>query len=237
MAELRIALEALWRCERESEELARQSAQIPKDIESAEARAQTARAAVEAERAKLQQAEHTRREKEAEVQDCEARRTKYQTQTAQVKTNTEYTALLSEIEQVTDRISTLEEQILEAMEDVDQARSTLSGFETEKKAEEQLAVAQAEGLRKTLTEVQRQATEHGQERIKLVGELPANVQQPYERMYKGRGAGTTSITGRACAACHRDVPYETINRVVASELQFCPACQRILVVPAEAPEE
>jgi predicted nucleic acid-binding Zn-ribbon protein len=233
MAELRIALEALWRCERESEELARRSAQIPKDIESAEARAQAARASVEAERAKLEQAEHTRREKEAEVQDCEARRTKYQTQTAQVKTNTEYTALLSEIDQVTERISMLEEQILEAMEEVDQVRSTLVGSEVEKKREEQVSLAAAEELRQTLAEVQQQTVEHEQERNKLVGELPANARQPYERMYKGRGAGTTSVKGRSCAACHRDVPYETINRVVAAELQYCPACQRILVVPAE----
>jgi predicted nucleic acid-binding Zn-ribbon protein len=85
--------------------------------------------------------------------------------------------------------------------------------------------------------VQKQAAEHEQERGKLALELPANVQKPYERMYEGRGAGTTSVKGRSCAACHRDVPYETINRVVASELQLCPACQRILVVPAEAPEE
>ncbi len=233
MAEFRIALEALWRCERESEELARQSAQIPKDIESAELRASAARASVEAERARLEQAEHTRREKEVELQDCEARRNKYQGQTAQVKTNTEYSALLSEIEQVTERISTVEEQILEAMEEIDQARSTLTGSEVEKKREEQVALAAAEELRQRLAEVHKQAEAHEQERTKLAGELPANAQLPYERMYKGRGAGTTSLTGRACAACHRDVPYETINRVVASELQFCPACQRILVVPAE----
>jgi predicted nucleic acid-binding Zn-ribbon protein len=119
------------------------------------------------------------------------------------------------------------------MEEVDRVRSTLAGSEVEKKREEQVALTAAEELRQTLAEVQKQVETHERERTKLAAELPANAQQLYERMYKGRGAGTTSVKGRACAACHRDVPYETINRVVASELQHCPACQRILVVPEE----
>ena len=233
MAELRIALEGLWRCERETEELTRQRARIPVEIEAAEGRAAAARAAVEAERARLAQAEQTRRAKEAELQDCEARQAKYQSQTALVKTNTEYTALLAEIDSIGTRISSIEEQILEAMEQVDQAQSTLKGFEDEKKREEQTAQREADALREKLVVVEKDIGAHDLERAKLIGELPPAAKQPYERMYKSRGSGTTGVAGRACAACHRDVPYETINRVIASELQHCPHCQRILVVPAE----
>ena len=233
MAELRVALESLWRCERESEALARQLAQLPTDIEAAEARGAAARQALADERERLEEAEHRRREKEAELQDCEARRTKYQGQTSQVKTNTEYTALLSEIDGVTARISKVEEEILEAMEDVDRVGSTLKEMEGDKKREEELALRAAEELREQLAGVERDVAAHEEERLKLVTELPAAAVQPYQRTHKGRGGGTTSLQGQACVACHRDVPLETINRVIASELHTCPHCQRILVVPEE----
>ena len=73
-AELKITLEALHRCESEVEELARETGQLPADIEASEARATAARQAIEAERARLEQGEQTRRHKEAELADCEAQR-------------------------------------------------------------------------------------------------------------------------------------------------------------------
>ena len=54
----------------------------------------------------------------------------------------------------------------------------------------------------------------------------------YQRLRKTGRPGTTTFRERACAACHRDIPYETINRVIGGELHSCPHCQRILVVPA-----
>lgn len=232
MAELPIILEALQTCEAEVEELERLTAQLPKDIEGALERAAAARAAVEAEEQKLEQADHERRAHEAEMQDCEAKRAKYQGQTALVKTNTEYTALLSEIDVMTRRISELEEQILLGMEVIDEVSGRLTTFRVEKQREERELIGSADELKRKLGESEAELEAHEKEREHLVSELPAPASSIYQRLRKAGRTGTTRFRERVCAACHRDIPYETINRVIAGELHGCPYCQRILVAPA-----
>ncbi len=233
MVELKIALEVLHRCEKELAELARQLRQVPAEIEAAETRAVSAREAAEAERARLEQAEHNRREKEAELQDCEARRAKYLGQTALVKTNTEYTALLTEIDSVTARISAVEEEILQAMEESEGIGAGLEAFERAKKQEEEAGLRAAEDLRQRLVAVEKDIEAHESELERLLSDLPPNARTLFERTRKTLGSGTTTLQGRACASCHRDVPYETINRLIASEFHSCPNCRRILVVTPE----
>ena len=65
-------------------------------------------------------AERRRRDLEAELQDREAQREKFQSQTALVKTNEEYSALLREIDQTSERIGQIEEEILETMDRTEQ---------------------------------------------------------------------------------------------------------------------
>ena len=65
----------------------------------------------------------------------------------------------------------------------------------------------------------------------MLTDLPPNAKAVFERTRKTLGSGTTAIVGRACSACHRDIPYETINRVTAAELHTCAYCKRILVAP------
>lgn len=233
MAELKETLEALNRCDRESEELARDQVQIPEAIAACEARVQAAREALEAERCALEEAEKRRREKEAELRDCEARREKYQGQTALVKTNTEYTALLNEIDGMTRRISQVEEEILGAMEAIDAIAVRVKSLEAEKRREEEAYERDVRQLRERQVAVERDLGAHEKLRADLLASLSSRVNSQYQRVRKSRGSGTSQIQGRACGSCHRDIPYEMINRLLASELQTCPNCGRILVAPDE----
>jgi len=229
MPEFKVALESLHRCEWEANGLARLVAQLPTEIDAKVAAAEGARAEVEAERQKLEAAEQLRRAKEGELADCEALIAKYKSQSAQVKTNTEYTALLSEIDTVTRRISDVEEEILLAMESIEEVGSRLEGFSSEKKKVEEGHLREAEGMRSRLAEAQRDLEAREKEREALASGLPGDAGRIYLRMRTSLGSGTSAIKGRSCAACHRDVPYETINRAIAGELQMCAYCQRILV--------
>ena len=85
-------------------------------------------------------------------------------------------------------------------------------------------------LRRRLVEAQSVFESHEKERDALTAGLPPDARTFYERMRKSLGSGTSAVKARACSACQRDVPYETINRSIAGELQTCSYCQRILVV-------
>ena len=65
----------------------------------------------------------------------------------------------------------------------------------------------------------------------LVG-LGPKVEALYSRALKTRANGIARIEHGGCSACHRTLPPEVMNRVVAGEVHACASCHCILV-PAE----
>ena len=229
MAELSIALEALFRSEQETIELGRRAEALPVSIAGKREQAATARALVEAEQQKLEAAEQARRAKEGELSDTEAQREKFQGQTALVKTNEEYTALLAEIDHATERISQIEEEILTAMDEIEGLSAGLQELKREKTREEQSLEAEAKKLEAELEEVRVDLERHDGERLKLAESLPSAIAGSYERLFRNQGSGTAKVEGSTCSACHRQIPPETINRIIGGELQPCLSCQRLLI--------
>jgi len=235
MGDLREVLQVLSRCERRVEELGRDQEQVPRQIADAEARIQAAKDVVAAQKAALVAAEQDKRAREGALQTAETQRTKFQAQTTAVKTNAEYHTLLHEIEVVGQRISEIETEILTAMDAVDEASAAVKRVVREQAEIEKLLVADTDRLRARLAEVQREATLCEQQRQDLAAKLPPDVRVRYDKIFKARGTGTALIAVRSCASCHRDVPYESINRAIAGDPQPCMNCGR-LIVPAEDPQ-
>ena len=233
MTDQREALWLLGAFDTETEELTRKLAELPRLIADAEAKARAAREVIDQERKTLDESERLRRTKEGDLQDCEARREKFQAQSALVKTNTEYSALMSEIDTMTARISAIEEEILVAMETADQTLIRLKDVEQEQERTEQECIRQAEQLLKEMGEVNRTIEQKQKERDVLLTDLGPEVKMRYERVCERRGTGTARVRDQNCVACHRQVPPETINRVLAGELHTCGSCQRILVADEE----
>ena len=230
MGDLKETLWALGVCDEMAGGLERERAQIPASIEELERKAQAAKDVIAQERNTLEEAEHTRRSKEGELQDCEAKRSKFQGQTAMVKTNAEYTALLNEVDAMTARISQLEEEILLSMETADQVSARLKTVESEQTKIEQDLLGQAQALRERMEVVKRELTARDAERAELLTHLSPNIVSSYKRLRGARGQAMARIEAQSCAACHRQVPPETINRVLAGEMHTCPSCLRILLV-------
>jgi predicted nucleic acid-binding Zn-ribbon protein len=222
-------LDALALCEKHLASLGAEREQLPRSIDETEQEAEDARRRLEVEREAFAEFERSRRDQESELQDCEARRDRYRSQTAQVKTNEEYTALLHEIDAVTQRISELEEGILVAMVEIDERGERVTRMEAEETGLEQARQDRIKGFRERLEQVLQKIKEREAEREGWVGRLDASIQVHYRRIVGARGGGIAHINGRTCATCYRDIPYETVNRVIAGEVHTCPSCQRILV--------
>jgi predicted nucleic acid-binding Zn-ribbon protein len=173
------------------------------------------------------------RSKERELQECEAQRQKYQQQTVLVKTNQEYTALLAEIDNVTSRIGAIEDEILAAMEEVESRTERLREIAEDQKGVEHDLDRQRDERRQRLAAVEEELGVRRDERQAVLNRLERPARSRYERAVASHGGGTTRIRGRSCASCHRDIPYEIINRVQAGELHTCGNCQRILVGSSE----
>lgn len=232
MSDLKALLQKLGVCDESAAELKRELEQLPLSIAAVEARVQEAQDAVEAERVCLAEAEHRGRASERELQGCESQRDKFQSQTALVKNNHEYTALLHEVDGMTARISQLEEHILLAMEEADQATLRLQGREREHAEIERDMELEGDQLRARMIAASNQISERDKEREELIAGFDPETRARYERLRGALGIATARLHQAQCMACHRQIPPETINRVIAGELHHCGACQRILV-PSE----
>jgi predicted nucleic acid-binding Zn-ribbon protein len=222
-------LHALAACEVILGDRSRELEQLPGLIEAAEHQAVEARAKVTSEHERLAELERTGRDWEAELQDCESRRDRFRSQTAQVKTNVEYTALLHEIDGVTQRISELEEEILGAMEEADERREGLVSLEREQGDLERQLQERAKGLRERLEQVRQEIQDREAERETWLQSLKPETQTHYRRVVQAQRTAIARLRGRICSACYRDIPYETVNRVLAGEIHTCLSCHRILI--------
>jgi len=213
--------------------LERERVRLPQAIAAAEARAAAAREAAAQVRARLETAEKERRTHEAEAQDLSAKRTKFQAQSAVVKTNKEYTTLLHEIETHSQRIAEVEDAILLAMEAIESASEDLKHAEATTRQTDQEVSKETEELRAQLAHVEMQFALRFDERNTLLVALGPKVEALYTRVLKTRSNGIARIEHSGCSACHRTLPPQVMNRVIAGEVHACASCHCILV-PGEA---
>jgi predicted nucleic acid-binding Zn-ribbon protein len=233
MGDLKDALEALGACDEELTSLRREEKEIPRTIGELEARIQATSDSISSEQQRIEDAERRRRDLENELQDCEARRDKFQSQSALVKTNTEYTALLHEIELTTRRIGEIEEEILVSLEQGETIEGEVAqAVERQSAALRGLEQRLAES-RVRLGEVERELVMQEEERSRVLDEVGPHIRSHYARVCKVRANGVARIRGRSCGGCNRDVPLEIVNRVRAGEFHACGACQRILLGESE----
>jgi hypothetical protein len=211
-------------------ELERARASIPQAIARAEARSATATDAAAQLRAELDSVDKQRRAREAEAQDTATKRDKFQSQSAVVKTNKEYTTLMHEIDAHAKRIAEIEDEILVAMETAERVGDEVRRADANARQVAQEVEKETDELRARLAEVERRLASAIEDRMQILEVLGVSTKKLYERAVKARGSGIARIEQSTCSGCHRSVPPEVINRVTAGEVHICVSCQRIFVL-------
>lgn len=233
-------LETLVDLHRADVELRRFDAELlalPEKKAAIEAQIVADRAALDAAKGALDALGKDRKRLELEVQDYEAKRSKYKGQLGEVKTNKEYTALLHEIENVEREIRSREDLILDAMEKVEggQARvkaeeATFKGVEATRRDEIKVIEGKIEASRKARAEVA--AT-----REKKVGALKPDMLAEYTRILQRRGTALAEAKDGACTMCHVKLRAQVYVDVKRNDTIIpCSSCSRILFFNAPPPQ-
>ena len=225
-------LERLIHLQRAESELRRVEAElqeVPRQRADLEAALAAERGRLDRSREDQAQTQKARRQHEADLQDLEAKRSRYKGQLMEVKTNKEYTAMLHEIEGVEREIRGREDQILAEMEKSE-------GLTAEVKAEEEAFKAAESRSRESGRALDERARALEAERTRLAGErdavaatVPADVLELFQRVAKLRGVAVAEARDGMCQVCHvklRLQMYAELKR--NEEIQQCPACNRIL---------
>ena len=142
-------------------------------------------------------------------------------------------AMAGEVESLKRRRSTLEDHILETMDEREPIDAEVQRLEeaqltaTGEADELQSAIAAAEA------EINAEEAKELDARAALVADVPAALLEQYERIRsRNGGIGAARLVGTSCSGCHLSLPAVEIDRLTrakADEVVLCDLCGRILV--------
>ena len=152
----------------------------------------------------------------------------------QANSNREYQSFLEQIAAAEMAGSVLSDEILEAMDRVDQLHVAV------KEAEAQLAAGKQE-MEKTKQAIDSAAAATQADVVLLEGELtaaeqslPADMKNDYQRVVRSKGADSlSSVDDGVCTGCGQQITLNMQNELSLSKLVFCKSCGRLLYLPGE----
>jgi hypothetical protein len=179
---------------------------------------------------RLQEATKKHREKEELLRRGQDSLKKAKARQFEVKTNKEYEAILKEVETLEMRNSQIEDEILEAMEEMDRVRGLVQNIERDFDQ----ARLRYEGERKERTEELALADEDlraTREKSQALREkVPPDILKRYETIRNASaGVAVIGVWKEVCQGCRMNLPPQLYNEIQREEeIRFCPNCNRIL---------
>ncbi len=176
--------------------------------------------------------EQTRLEGEVELQETKIAREEKRLFSGAVSNPKELGALQQEVAMLRNQRSTLEDRLLEVMEQREQAAETLSRLQEERGAiaaevaELSTAVAELTGG------IEAELADRGSRRDEIAASISDQLVELYDqiRMQK-QGVGAAALVGGVCQGCHTSLPAKEVERIRhEGGLQRCDNCRRILIV-------
>ena len=208
-----------------------EASRLPKQIESIQAALADAKKSLDAQRLK---ADTTRKELRTKGKDLDvvtAKRAKAEARLWEVKNNTEYSAVLSEIETIKQEKAHGEEEILGLMELQERLAVDIRDAEVRLKAREEQARQDETVVRTKLAAVETELTAVRAERDSRARELPRPLLVDYEKILKARsGVAVASVTASAvCGGCRVGIRPQAIQELKAAQApMLCENCGRYL---------
>jgi predicted nucleic acid-binding Zn-ribbon protein len=234
-------LEKLIRLQRAESDLRRvegELAEVPRRRSELEAALAEERGRLEGAREALAASQKARRQHEAELQDLEAKRSRYKGQLMEVKTNKEYTAMLHEIETVEREIRSREDLVLAEMEKAESMGVEVKREEQAFKAEEDRHRGAARVLDDRAASLRAESSRLTAERDAVAATVPAELLELFQRVARLRGLAVAEAREGMCEACHLKLrPQMFVDLKRNEEITQCPGCNRILFYEAPAPVE
>lgn len=208
--------------------------QTPEEIAQLDAEIEEHRKAVEKAREAIELSGKLRRQLEAEVDALRNKLSHYQDQLMQVRTNTEYQAMIHEIEFTKERIVEKEDEILGQMMDVDEKERLLEDVSGEFGRKEGEIRSRRQELEKFLKSSESELSTLGEQVGQIEGMLSREYLARYKRIASVRnGIALAAVVGGTCQGCHVRLRPQLLAEVKLNrQIRVCENCSRILYFPS-----
>lgn len=168
---------------------------------------------------------------EADLKVVEARIVKDNAQLKSTSIPSVATGIQHELATLARRKSELEDVELAILEKRDVLTAEFESVQ-QRKAAIEAELAESESItQQEVMKLQSGLALQAQDRAQLIGRLPADLLEAYERKL-ARGTGVGRLSGRECSACHIGldaVAFAAISELPKDQLADCPECDAFLV--------
>ncbi|MDP6476770.1 MAG: C4-type zinc ribbon domain-containing protein [Nitrospinaceae bacterium] len=211
-------------------ELDRGNAAIPQQIESGKSDLKEKQEELKQAEGVLAELQKKRKDLEMEVATENDHIAKTKSKLPAVKTNKEYTAILTEVDAVKEKISVLEDKELELMEELEEKEKRIPAFKAQCKEEEENFNAY-----KAKKEAEAKRTEEELEVLRArrhaaAGGIEEKLLGQYNKVFKARDSlAVVTIKENICQGCHSQIlPQQVIDVKMGETINQCEQCSRIL---------
>ena len=213
----------------------RQLREIPSQLHEIQAVFDKKKARLQQLEAKAQEHELAKKAKELDLKSKEADIVKADGLLMTLRTNKEYQAKLFEIENLKADKSVLEDEILEAMEEMDKINKEIADEKIVLAAEEKKYQTEKAKVDAAIAAIQDQAQAFEVKRREAMQGIDKEPLALYERIVENRdGLALVPIVGNSCGGCFMNTPPQIANKIrMYDELVRCERCARLLYLQEE----
>ncbi len=206
--------------------------QIPQKMEELQSALTRIEERVGEQQSALEALKKTYRAYEAQIQTQQSRIQKREEQLRAVKTNQEYKAILKEIGDIKSGNSTVEDKMLQCLDDMEAAEQSMALLNAEYEREKERISEQREELSAYAENRRLEEEKLIADRDEIAGHVKADMLKKYEFICRQTGGSAVAGARDAiCMGCHMNIPPQLYNELHrGDELKVCPHCHRMLYV-------
>jgi len=180
--------------------------------------------------AQLKQLQQSYRSHESDAQIYQSRIEKSYEKLKSVKTNKEYQSSLTEIDELKELQSQIEDKMLEHLVGIDEAEAQIATKQEEFKRLSSETKSEQDKIRDESEKNREMLARLGNEREEIVAGIEPGLFQTYNTVKKNVGGVPIAIVKDAiCQGCNVNIPPQMFNELQRFDKLFnCPHCQRIV---------
>jgi uncharacterized protein len=211
--------------------LAEKIKQLPLQLQPYEAACAQAHQTLERLQAEVSQWERQQRVIERDLADSQSALTRTQAKLREVKTNKEYSAVLTEVATAEQRITALEDQILQLMEQTEQQRQTIQMQEQGVREARQKLREQNKHVQAAQESLNQEIASEQEKRQKITSPLDPKLYESYQQLATRHGGrAVVHLRDGVCTGCHLRISPQLIADIrLQQKLYTCPYCRLMLL--------
>ena len=209
---------------------------LPKEMMNLKAERDKTIAAVNQAAEDARKFERAAKAAESEIAALQEESKKLEQQSAMVKKNTEYQAMLSTIALNKQKISDLESKVIEYLEKFEEGKKNYRKVKASGEAALKDLKQEFDELGALATDLKQEIAALQAKRPGLAAGVEQNLLRLYEQLKKGKSsaAPVVPVTGGICGGCHMRVTPQTMTDMARGAVTQCDNCQHIVYNPEEA---